>query len=96
VATGGVLDRAGLDQLVNVLRADGYRVIGLTLRDGAIVLAEIDSGAELPAGWGVETAPGATGRTAVTMQRCFPTLLGRSRGSSSCIRRASRCGRPTA
>ena len=58
-SAGGVLDRAGLDQLVNVLRADGYRVVGPTLRDSAIVLAEIDSGAALPAGWGVETAPGS-------------------------------------
>ena len=53
-----VLDRAGLDRLVEVLIAEGYRVIGPTLRDGAIVLGELDSAGELPAGWGVETGPG--------------------------------------
>ena len=53
-----VLDRPGLDALVTALRREGYRVVGPTVRDGAIVLAEIGSGAELPAGWGVESAPG--------------------------------------
>jgi ferredoxin len=53
-----VLDRAGLDRLVEVLIAEGYRVIGPTLRDGAIVLGELDSAGQLPAGWGVETGPG--------------------------------------
>ena len=53
-----VLDRVGLDELVAVLIAEGYRVVGPTVRDDAIVLAELESGAELPAGWGVEAAPG--------------------------------------
>jgi ferredoxin len=53
-----VLDRVGLDRLVEVLIAEGYRVIGPTLRDGAIVLGELDSAGDLPAGWGVETGPG--------------------------------------
>ncbi len=53
-----LLDRAGLDRLIEVLRADGYTVIGPTVRDNAIVLAELDSGAGLPAGWGVRTGPG--------------------------------------
>ena len=53
-----VLDRAGLDRLVEVLIAEGYRVIGPTVRDGAIVLGELDSAGQLPAGWGVETGPG--------------------------------------
>ncbi|MFF0533332.1 4Fe-4S dicluster domain-containing protein [Nocardia amikacinitolerans] len=53
-----VIDRAGLDRLVDVLRERGYRVIGPQVRGNAIVLDELDSGAQLPAGWGVETAPG--------------------------------------
>ena len=53
-----VLDRAGLDELVDVLTADGYRVVGPTVRDEAIILAELESGSQLPDGWGVETAPG--------------------------------------
>jgi ferredoxin len=53
-----VLNRQGLNALVDVLAARGYRVVGPTVRDDAIVLAELASGAELPDGWGVEVAPG--------------------------------------
>ncbi|MGP7995997.1 MAG: 4Fe-4S dicluster domain-containing protein [Streptosporangiaceae bacterium] len=53
-----VFGRAGLDQLVELLITEGYRVIGPTVRDSAIVLAELDSAARLPAGWGVDTGPG--------------------------------------
>jgi hypothetical protein len=40
----------GLDPLVAALRAGGRRVVGPTLRDGAIVPAEPRSAAELPYG----------------------------------------------
>lgn len=53
-----IIDRAGLNRLVEVLTALGYRVIGPQLRDGAIVLGELASGAQLPDGWGVEAEPG--------------------------------------
>ena len=53
-----VITRGGLDRLVEVLIADGYRVIGPTVRDSAIVLSELDSAGALPAGWGVDTGPG--------------------------------------
>ncbi|MEU5264253.1 4Fe-4S dicluster domain-containing protein [Amycolatopsis sp. NPDC021455] len=53
-----VLDRTGLGELVDALRGEGYRVIGPTVRDNAIVLAELGSAEQLPAGWGVSTAPG--------------------------------------
>jgi hypothetical protein len=56
--TAVVIDRTGLDALIKVLMADGYRVVGPTVRDGAIVLAELDSPEQLPAGWGVDVAPG--------------------------------------
>jgi ferredoxin len=48
----------GLHPLVEALRARGYTVVGPTVRDGAIVLAELESADTLPYGWGVETAPG--------------------------------------
>jgi ferredoxin len=47
-----------LDPLVRALVAEGYRVVGPTIREGAIVLAEIDSAEALPYGWGVDTGPG--------------------------------------
>ncbi|WP_054812661.1 4Fe-4S dicluster domain-containing protein [Nocardia arizonensis] len=53
-----MIDRAGLDHMIEVLRARGFRVIGPRLRDDAIVLDDLESGTELPGGWGVETAPG--------------------------------------
>ena len=48
----------GLGDLFEALVADGYRVIGPTVADGAIVLSELSSAAELPAGWGVTLEPG--------------------------------------
>jgi ferredoxin len=46
-----VIDAAGLDALVTSLVRHGRRVIGPTVRDGAIVYDDIDSGSALPAGW---------------------------------------------
>jgi sulfhydrogenase subunit beta (sulfur reductase) len=46
-----VLEPDALDALVEVLRARGYRVVGPTRRDGAVVYDELDSAAELPIGW---------------------------------------------
>jgi ferredoxin len=54
-----VLDRPGLDALIEVLAGRGFRVIGPTLQDDAIMLAELRSGADLPDGWGVDVAPGS-------------------------------------
>jgi len=48
----------GLTELVALLRAEGYRVIGPTVRDDAIVLDEIQSADQLPYGYGVDAAPG--------------------------------------
>ncbi len=53
-----VFDAAALHRLVEVLIGRGYRVIGPTLRDDAIVLAELESAADLPRGWGVDVGPG--------------------------------------
>ncbi|WAJ42900.1 4Fe-4S dicluster domain-containing protein [Mycobacterium sp. Aquia_216] len=51
-------DAAALHCLVEVLIERGYRVVGPTLRDNAIVLAELESAADLPRGWGVDVGPG--------------------------------------
>ena len=48
----------GLGDLFEALVADGYRVIGPAVQDGAIVLRELSSAAELPSGWGVRLEPG--------------------------------------
>ena len=59
--TGGgalCLDAADLDGLLAALAGAGYRVIGPTVRDGAIVLDELRSAGDLPFGWGVSLQPG--------------------------------------
>jgi sulfhydrogenase subunit beta (sulfur reductase) len=46
-----VISADGLRALVEALRGRGYRVLGPTVRDGAIVYDELESAAELPIGW---------------------------------------------
>ncbi|GAA1835254.1 4Fe-4S dicluster domain-containing protein [Actinomadura chokoriensis] len=52
------LELADLSPLHAALRRAGYTVIGPTVRDDAIVLAELDSVEHLPYGWGVRLSPG--------------------------------------
>ena len=54
----GFLPRPELDRLIEALQADGRRVIGPTIADGAVVYDEIASQADLPAGWRADQAPG--------------------------------------
>jgi sulfhydrogenase subunit beta (sulfur reductase) len=53
-----VIAAEGLGDLYQALVAEGYRVIGPTVQDGAIVLRELSCAAELPFGWGVRLEPG--------------------------------------
>jgi sulfhydrogenase subunit beta (sulfur reductase) len=46
-----VIDRDGLRQLLAALALDGYRVVGPTVRDRAIVYDELASPDDLPEGW---------------------------------------------
>jgi ferredoxin len=46
-----MLERDGLDRLLGALRGRGFRLVGPVLRDGAICYDEIESAADLPAGW---------------------------------------------
>jgi sulfhydrogenase subunit beta (sulfur reductase) len=50
-----IIDASALTDLVGLLRADGYTVIGPTVRNGAIALEELTEAAALPFGWGVDT-----------------------------------------
>jgi sulfhydrogenase subunit beta (sulfur reductase) len=54
ITSGGrslVMARASLDTLLDVLRRRGFRLVGPTVRDGAIGYDDITSSADLPAGW---------------------------------------------
>ena len=53
-----VIGADALPTLFSVLQERGYTVVGPTVRDDAIVLSELDSAAELPYGWGVDTEAG--------------------------------------
>ena len=52
-----VLAAEDVDALLDALRDEGYRVVGPTVRDGAIVYAELTGASALPAGWTDEQAP---------------------------------------
>jgi ferredoxin len=56
-----VIGPAALEALVYSLRARGYRVLGPTTRDGAIVYDDLASATELPIGW-TESQEAATYR----------------------------------
>jgi ferredoxin len=51
VSPPAVVELSVLDDLIQVLRRQGYTVVGPTRRDGSIVFDELSGAAELPAGW---------------------------------------------
>jgi ferredoxin len=46
-----MIARTDLDELLGAIARRGFRLIGPTLRDGAIIYDDITSAADLPAGW---------------------------------------------
>jgi formate hydrogenlyase subunit 6/NADH:ubiquinone oxidoreductase subunit I len=56
--TPRVLERKDFQRLLDALRDSGHRIVGPTLRDGAIVYGEIKSDTDLPVGWTDEQAGG--------------------------------------
>jgi len=58
---GYVLRRDALGQLFDALRRRGFRLVGPVIRDGAICYDDIESPADLPAGW-TDEQEGATYR----------------------------------
>ncbi|HET7900039.1 MAG TPA: 4Fe-4S dicluster domain-containing protein [Candidatus Nanopelagicales bacterium] len=54
-----VLPAARLDLLFDALRAEGWPVLGPTLRDGVIGIGPLRSAADLPRGWGDEQDAGS-------------------------------------
>lgn len=53
-----IIERRDFQQLLDALQARGYQVIGPTVRDGAIVYAELHAVTELPIGWTDEQEAG--------------------------------------
>ena len=50
-AQTSVIEPEALDGLLKALTGRGFRVVGPTVRDGAIVYEDLESAAELPIGW---------------------------------------------
>ena len=92
-----VVEARELDALLGALRERGHTLLGPTVRDGAIVLDEIDAAADLPVGLdrraGRRPLPPASARG-----RCPLRLRRRRRtpGSATCTRRRSCAGGPVA
>ncbi len=75
-----VITPDALDRLIEALRDRGYRVLGPTVRDGAIVYDDLESAGELPIGW-TDRQDGGTyrlerrdGRGALRLRRRSPFL----------------------
>ncbi len=70
------LARSDMDALIAALRESGRKVIGPTVRDGAIVYDEIDSAAMLPIGRGDEQSAGRYRITERSDERLFGYTVG--------------------
>ena len=75
-AVPGFLPRAGLDRLLDLLAADGRRVIGPTVSQGAVVYDEIHHASDLPAGWTADQAPGSYRLRETGTERQFDYAVG--------------------
>ncbi|MGD2124030.1 MAG: 4Fe-4S dicluster domain-containing protein, partial [Gemmatimonadota bacterium] len=52
------LDRTEFPELLEALKAEGYKLVGPTVRDGAIRLQRLEGAGDLPVGWTDEQGPG--------------------------------------
>lgn len=59
LAREAMLDRPGLERLLEGLQAEGRTLVGPTVRDGAIIYDVLAGVASLPQGWRDEQAPGS-------------------------------------
>ena len=71
-----LLEQPGVDGLLEALVERGYRLIGPTVADEAIVYEEIRSTADLPAGWTDEQDAGTYRLSAATTMRSSATRSG--------------------
>jgi ferredoxin len=74
-----VVERGDFESLIKALRSRGFRVVGPTVRDGAIVYDELTSSGDLPAGW-TDVQDGGTYRLA---RRADEALFGYAVGPHS-------------
>ncbi|GGN51790.1 ferredoxin [Actinoplanes campanulatus] len=56
--TAQLIDMTGLEALFGALHERDYTIVGPTVRDGTVTMAELETAAELPWGWAADTGPG--------------------------------------
>ncbi|MCB0121345.1 MAG: sulfite reductase subunit A, partial [Caldilineaceae bacterium] len=71
-----LIERSDFHHLFDVLRAQGYTVVGPTVHDGAIVYAELQDVADLPIGWTDEQEGGHYRLQQTPEQALFGYTLG--------------------
>ena len=96
IEPGGVriIEATALDRLFTSLHDAGYRVIGPTVRDGAIILGELETAGNCPSGWGVRLEPGGYRLRRRSDGAAFGHSAGPGSWSSSCIRHGRSSGPP--
>ena len=70
------LARAQLDELIAVLIADGYQVVGPTIDQGAIIYGQIRAASDLPCGWTDIQEPGRYRLQQREDDACFGYVVG--------------------
>ena len=88
------LPRAELGRLLDLLHGDGRRIIGPTVREGAIVYDEVTTAADLPAGWTATQAPGSYRLQPTGTDRLFDFAVGPTPGSTRRSRPGAADSRP--
>ena len=80
-----LLEASSLSDLCEALRRAGYLVVRPTVRDGAIVLADLGSAGQLPFGWGVTLGPGGYRLRQRTDQAAFIIAVNCTEPGETCF-----------
>ncbi len=88
--------RSELQRLIDVLREDGFTVVGPTIDQEAIVYGEIRSAESLPRVGPMSSRQGSIASCLAAMTLCSVTWSDPIRGRSTCFPRSARSQRPTA
>jgi predicted ATPase len=68
-----ILHRRDFQHLLDALASRGYRIVGPTVRDGAIVYDEIHDASDLPEGWTDRQAAARIAWKSAMMPHCSAT-----------------------